>query len=186
MQNIVSQATMLKINHLRCIYEQKDMTTIPTVSAFDLQHYLGTWYEIARLPMKFQPEDSTDISAVYSLNENGSVRVQNRCLDGDGKLDESIGNATAVDAENGKLEVSFLPEGFRWIPFTKGDYWVLKLDENYSTALVGEPDKKYLWILHRQPTLDEATKAEYLQYATSLGYDLTDLIHTVHTGQLTA
>ena len=162
------------------------MSNIPTVSDFDLQRYLGTWYEIARLPMKFQPEDSTDISAVYSLNEDGSVRVQNRCLDEDGKLDEAIGNATPVDLDNGKLEVSFLPEGFRWIPFTKGDYWVLKIDQNYTTALVGEPDKKYLWILHREPTLNAATKTDYLNYAESLGYDLSDLIHTIHTGKSTA
>lgn len=136
--------------------------------------------------MKHQPEDSTDISAVYSLNEDGKVRVQNRCLDEKKQLDESIGEATIVDAENAKLEVSFLPEGFRWIPFTKGDYWVLKLDENYQTALVGEPNKKYLWLLHRSPSLDERTKAEYLAYAKSIGYDLSDLIHTVHTGHKTA
>ena len=107
---------------------------IPTITDFDLTRYLGTWYEIARLPMKFQPEDSTDISAVYSLNEDGSVRVQNRCLDEKGDLDEAIGNATIVDAENAKLEVSFLPEGLRWIPFTKGDYWVLKLDDEIGRA----------------------------------------------------
>ena len=159
---------------------------LTTVSNFNLERYLGTWYEIARLPMKYQPEDSTDISAVYSLNEDGKVRVQNRCLDENQQLDESIGEASIVDAENAKLEVSFLPEGFRWIPFTKGDYWVLKLDSNYQTALVGEPNQKYLWILHRQPTLDEATKQEYLNYAQSIGYDLTDLIHTVHTGNKTA
>lgn len=159
---------------------------LATVSNFDLEHYLGTWYEIARLPMKHQPEDSTDISAVYSLNEDGTVRVQNRCLDGAGKLDEAIGEASIVDAEHGKLEVSFLPEGLRWVPFTKGDYWVLKLDEQYETALVGEPHMKYLWLLHRKPTLDEATKQQYLAYAQSLGYDLSDLIHTVHTSQPTA
>lgn len=159
---------------------------LTTVSNFNLEKYLGTWYEIARLPMKYQPEDSTDISAVYSLNENGKVRVQNRCLDADKKLDESIGEATVIDAEHGKLEVSFLPEGFRWIPFTKGDYWVLKIDANYQTVLVGEPNQKFLWVLHRSPSLDENTKAEYLAYATSIGYDLTDLIHTVHTGQKTA
>ena len=70
--------------------------------------------------MKHQPEDSTDISAAYSLNENGTVRVQNRCLDGAGKLDESIGEATIVDAEHGKLKVSFLPEGLHWVPLPKG------------------------------------------------------------------
>lgn len=159
---------------------------IPTVSDFELNRYLGTWYEIARLPMKHQPEDSTDISAVYSLNENGTVRVQNRCLDKDQALDEAIAEATIVDGANGKLEVSFLPEGLRWIPFTKGDYWVLKIDADYNTVLVGEPDLKYLWLLNRDVTLDEATKQEYLTYAESLGYDLSELIHTVHTGYKTA
>lgn len=84
-----------------------------TISGFNLQRYLGTWYEIARLPMRHEPEDSTDISATYSLNEDSKVRVQNRRLDGQGQLDESIGEATPVDAEHGKLEVSFLPEGLR-------------------------------------------------------------------------
>lgn len=159
---------------------------IPTVSDFELNRYLGTWYEIARLPMKHQPEDSTDISAVYSLNENGTVRVQNRCLDKDKALDEAIAEATIVDGPNGKLEVSFLPEGLRWIPFTKGDYWVLKIDADYNTVLVGEPDLKYVWLLNRDVNLDEATKQEYLTYAESLGYDLSELIHTVHTGHKTA
>lgn len=160
--------------------------TLSTVSNFNLEQYLSTWYDIAHLPMKRQPEDSTDISAVYSLNENGKVRVQNRCLDGDGKLDEAIAEATIVDAEHAKLEVSFLPEGLRWIPFTKGDYWVLKIDPDYQTVLVGEPNKEYLWLLHRGTSLDEATQREYLSYAAPLGYDLSDLIHTAHTGHKTA
>ncbi len=146
--------------------------TLSTVSNFNLEQYLGTWYDIARLPMKHQPEDSTDISAVQSLNENG-------------KLDEAIAEATIVDAEHAKLEVSFLPEGLRWIPFTKGDYWVLKIVPDYQTALVGEPNKEYLWLLHRNTSLDAATQREYLSYAESLGYDLSDLIHTVHTGHKT-
>lgn len=162
------------------------MSDIKTVDHFELNRYLGTWYEIARLPMKHQPEDSTDISAHYSLQDDGKIRVQNRCLDGQGQLDESIGEATVIDAEHSKLEVSFLPEGLRWIPFTKGDYWVLKIDSDYRTALVGEPHQKYLWLLHRDPEIDSSIKAQYLAYAESLGYQLNDLIHTVHTGQDTA
>lgn len=159
---------------------------IPTVSNFEFNRYLGTWYEIARLPMKHQPEDSTDISAVYSLNENGTIRVQNRCLNESKALEESIGEATIVDGPNGKLEVSFLPEGLRWIPFTKGDYWILKIDPNYNTVLVGEPDLKYLWLLNRDVTLDQTTQQECLHYAESLGYDLSELIHSIHTGHKTA
>lgn len=157
--------------------------SIPTVANFDLNQYLGTWYEIARLPMKHQPEDSTDISAQYSLNADGTVKVQNRCLDEKGEVDESLGEAKVIDAEHGKLEVSFLPEGLRWIPFTKGDYWVLKIDDHYQTALVGEPDKKYLWLLHRDVHLDESIKTEFLNYAQSIGYDLANLISTSHTGR---
>jgi apolipoprotein D and lipocalin family protein len=159
---------------------------IPTISNFNLNRYLGTWYEIARLPMRHQPEDSSDVSAVYTLNENNTIRVQNRCLDKDQQLDESIGEATIVDGPNGKLEVSFLPDGLRWIPFTKGDYWILKLDANYQTALIGEPHLKYLWVLHRNVTLDDAILKDYLNYAESLGYDISNLIHTVHTGNKTA
>lgn len=82
--------------------------TLSTVSNFNLEQYLSTWYDIAHLPMKRQPEDSTDISAVQSLNENG-------------KVDEAIAEAIIVDAEHAKLEIRFLPEGLHGIPFTKGD-----------------------------------------------------------------
>jgi apolipoprotein D and lipocalin family protein len=113
--------------------------------------------------------------------------VDNRAFDGDGKLKESLGEAQVVDpAEPGKLVVSFLPEGLRWIPFTKGDYWILRVDEDYRTALVGSPDFDYLWLLHREPDLDAATRDAFLQYARSLGYRLDDLVHTPHTGRRTA
>ncbi len=157
-----------------------------TVASVDLARYLGTWFEIARLPMRHEPEDFTDITAHYSLQDDGKVRVRNRALDGKGELEESVGEASVVDAGNSKLEVTFLPEGLRWIPFTKGDYWILKLDPDYTTALVGSPDRKYLWLLSRQPDIDAATKQEYLEHAGREGFDLEDLIHTPHTGRPTA
>ncbi|KRG42228.1 hypothetical protein ARC78_09800 [Stenotrophomonas pictorum JCM 9942] len=158
---------------------------LPTVPSLELQRYLGTWYEIDRLPMRHEPEDATDVSAHYSLNEDGSVRVQNRCLH-NGELEESIGRATPVDASNSKLEVSFLPEGLRWIPFTKGDYWVIALAPDYTTAMVGSPDRKYLWLLARQPDMDATIREHYLARARQLGFDIEPLIHTPHTGQRTA
>src|SRR5690606_413067 len=97
-------------------------TTVPMV---DLQRYLGTWYEIARLPMRQGPEDYTDITATYSLTPKGTVAGRNRARDGKGEPQESVGEATVVEGSgNAKLEVSFLPDGLRWIPFTKGDYWI--------------------------------------------------------------
>ena len=97
------------------MHQHPELATVPQV---DLQRHLGTWYEVARLPIRFEPEDATDVTAHYSLNEDGSVRVQNRCLRG-GNLEEAIGQAKPVDDTNSRLEVSFLPEGLRWIPFTK-------------------------------------------------------------------
>ncbi|AXK72130.1 hypothetical protein DWG18_07440 [Lysobacter sp. TY2-98] len=159
----------------------------PTVTRFDLSRYLGTWYEIARLPMRYEPPDYTDVSATYSLEADGSVRVQNRAYDGKGELQESIGQARPLDAsDDSRLEVTFLPEGLRWIPFTKGDYWVLRVDTDYRTALVGSPDYTFLWLLHREATLDATTRDAFLATARGLGYDLSKLIQTPHTGRRTA
>lgn len=162
-----------------------DHSPLPTVASLDLQRYLGTWYEIDRLPMRHEPEDATDISAHYSLDDDGSVRVRNRCIH-KGELQEAIGRATRVDASNSRLEVSFLPEGLRWIPFTKGDYWVIALDPDYSAAMVGSPDRKYLWLLSRQPEMDATIRDHYIARARQLGFDVDQLIHTPHTGHPTA
>ncbi len=81
--------------------------------------------------------------------------------------------------------MTFLPEGLRWIPFTKGDYWVMRIDADYTAALVGSPDRKYLWLLARLPQLDENIAQTYLSHAREQGFDLGALIHTPHTGRLT-
>lgn len=163
------------------------MSEPAAVPSLDLDRYLGVWYEIARLPMRHEPPDYTDITATYTIDDDGSVRVRNRALDGDGELEESIGQAVPVEGSgNAKLEVTFLPEGLRWIPFTKGDYWVLRVDPDYRTALVGEPDRRYLWLLHRDPRIDPALREDFLRTAREQGYDLDALIDTPHTGRPTA
>lgn len=158
---------------------------LPTVPSVDLARYLGTWYEIARLPMRHEDRDATDITANYSLREDGKIKIENRCINPDGAREEAIGEATPVDASNAKLEVSFLPEALRWIPFTKGDYWVLRLAPDYSTSLVGSPDRKYLWLLSRTPAMAEEEKQEWLEYARKLGFELDALIHTPQRGAST-
>lgn len=152
-----------------------------TVPSVDLHRYLGTWYEIARLPQRHEPADFTDITATYSLNENGSVRVDNRALDGEGEPEQSIGEAVVVEGSgNAKLEVSFLPDGLEWIPFTRGDYWILRVDDDYQTALVGTPDRKYLWLLART-THPEVTKQQsFLDTAVQQGFELDELIFPRH------
>ena len=155
---------------------------LKTVEKLELDKYLGVWYEVARKPLYFQNKCDHDVTATYTLNENGNVAVDNRCYSKDGSLNQSIGEAFVQNAPfNSKLKVSFLPEAIRWLPFGRGDYWVLKLDENYQTVLVGEPRRKYMWVLSRSPQPDQAVVNEYLEYAKSVGYDVGDVIHTKQT-----
>jgi apolipoprotein D and lipocalin family protein len=168
--------------HLLFAHPMNTHADLKTVPDLKLPRYLGTWYEIARLPMKHEPDGCTDVSAHYSLKENGHVAVLNRCRM-DGEIEEAEGEACPVDNDSARLEVSFLPKGLRWIPFTKGDYWILRLSEDYDVALVGSPDRRYLWLLSRTPSLDEATRTDYLATAQRQGFELAGLIHTPHTGR---
>lgn len=160
--------------------DQSDVVSIPQL---DLNRYLGKWYEICRLPLKWEDETATDITARYSINEAGNVQVDNRCFDAEGKPTQSIGEATTVSGTTSQLKVTFLPEFIRWIPFTDGDYWVLKLAPDYSVSLVGTPDRKNLWLLSRQPQLPQAVVADYLGEARRQGFDLTGLITPRPTGR---
>ena len=97
----------------------------------------------------------------------------------DGSLQQALGEAFISNPPfNSQLKVSFLPEAIRWIPVARGDYWILKLDEDYQTVLVGEPQRKYLWVLSRTQHPDEAVVKEYLDYAKFVGYNLNDVIRT--------
>ncbi|ORW19666.1 hypothetical protein AWC18_13950 [Mycolicibacter nonchromogenicus] len=149
---------------------------VTSVSSLDLDRYLGLWYEIGRLPLRWEHPESSDITATYTRRDDGSVRVDNRCIDENGKPSQAIGRATPVDGHPGRLQVSFLPELLRWIPFTKGDYWVLKIDGAYSVVLVGTPNRKNLWLLARQPVIDPATQEAYLAEATRQGFGLDEWI----------
>ena len=153
-----------------------------TIEKVELDKYLGVWYEVARKPMYFQNKCDRDVSATYTLNENGNIGVDNRCYTKDGQLNQSIGEAFIKNAPfNTKLKVSFLPESVRWLPVGRGDYWILKIDDAYQTVLVGEPRRRYLWVLSRSAQPDQAVVKEYLDYAQSIGYDIGDVIHTKQT-----
>lgn len=142
---------------------------LPTVAQVNLESYLGVWYEIARYEHRFE-KGCSNVSATYSLKENGDIKVVNRCTK-EGAVSEAVGVAHTTDATNSKLRVSF----FR--PFY-GDYWIIMLDDMYRYAVVGDPSREYLWILSRTQVLDEAVKQEILQKLPQLGYDTTPLIWT--------
>lgn len=159
-------------------------TSVQAVSQVDLNKYVGQWHEVARKPLMFQKDCAYNVTANYRLNAKGNMDVDNRCYKADGTMKQSTAEAYVQNAPaNSKLKVSFLPKAIRWIPVARGDYWVLKIDQDYQTVLVGEPSKKYLWVLSRDPEPNKAVVDEYLNYAKSLGYDLSDLIYTPYKAQ---
>ncbi|MDE1163694.1 MAG: lipocalin family protein [Acidobacteriaceae bacterium] len=122
---------------------------LKTVDHVDLSRYLGKWYELARLPNRFEKKCDRDVMAEYTL-DGETVRVVNTCIKADGKATQSKGKAKVVDAATkAKLKVTFF-----W-PFY-GDYWIVGLDSEYRWAVVGEPSRKYLWVLSRTKTLSDA------------------------------
>lgn len=147
---------------------------LPTVQSVDLNRYSGTWYEIAMLPNRFQAMCVADTRALYRP-DGEAVSVTNQCRTVDGKTEQAEGVAKVVEGSQGaKLRVSF----FR--PFY-GDYWVLELDPDYRWALVGEPSRKYAWILARDTSLDPATLERLLARAEALGFDRQAFVRTPHT-----
>jgi len=159
---------------------QAETAAPQAVDRVDIQKYAGKWYEIAHLPMYFQRKCIANINAEYSVNEDQTVNVLNSCRTANGEMISSEGVAYPQNRGNSKLKVSFLPKGLRWIPFTKGHYWVLRVDPEYKVALVGGPSNKYLWILSREPQLDEATYQSYINTAKDYSYDVTKLIKLPH------
>lgn len=151
-------------------------TPVTPVPAVDLNRYLGLWYEIFRLPLKWVDGEASDITAFYTLREDGKIDVDNRCLDEERKPSQALGVARVVDDSNAKLKVNFLPALIRWLPVGDGDYWILKLDPEYRYSLVGDPERHYLWLLAREPHVPDEVRNEYLNYARLLGYNLSNLI----------
>ena len=156
------------------------MRVVPSV---DLVRYCGTWFEIARMPNKFQNDCVSDVSATYSLLPDGQVSVVNRCLKSNGEFTEVEGRARRArdSGPNTKLEVRFAPAFLSFLPFVWGDYWIIDLAEDYSYAVVGEPDRTYLWVLSRSKQMDESLLSEVLARVRNQGYDTTSLLRTKHT-----
>ncbi|HUD95152.1 lipocalin family protein [Sphingobium sp.] len=157
---------------------------ITTVAHLDLARYLGTWFEICRLPLKWEDVQARDITATYSLEADGSIKVDNRCIVEDGKPDQAIGQAVPTDASKARLKVSFLPQYLRWLPFTKGDYWVMRIASDYTVALVGTPDRANLWLISRTPQLSDEVRGDYLSSAAAQGFDLATLITPLQSGNV--
>jgi apolipoprotein D and lipocalin family protein len=148
---------------------------VKPVDDFELEKYLGKWYEIARLDHSFE-QGLTRVTADYSLRDDGGLKVVNRGYFAErNEWKEVEGKAYFVRGSNqGYLKVSFFG------PFY-GSYVVFELDrENYQYSLVCGPDKSYLWLLSRNPDMKEDIKNSLIAKATALGFDTSKLIYVNH------
>jgi apolipoprotein D and lipocalin family protein len=141
------------------------------VPSVDLNRYAGKWHEIARLPNRFQRDCAGEVTATYSLRPDGKITVLNQCRAADGRSKSATGTARIANAKgpSSKLKVTFF-----W-PFS-GDYWIIGLDPDYRWALVGGPGHKYLWVLSRDPHMDDTVYARIVDLARSQGYDVSRLL----------
>lgn len=143
---------------------------LETVPFVDLNRYLGTWYEIASFYQRFQ-KDCVATKATYTLRDEETIDVLNECRikSFDGKLKTAKGTAKVVDKEtNAKLKVTFF-----W-PFY-GKYWIIDLGKDYEYAVVGHPNREYLWILSRTPTLKPEVLNAIRARIRQKGFDLEKL-----------
>lgn len=146
---------------------------IDPVRDFDVTRYMGKWYEIARLDHRFE-RGMTNVTATYSLNDDGTVQVVNRGLR-DGERKSIQGTARFLD------EPSVASLGVTFFPGFPGGYHVFALDPDYRWALVSGPNRGYFWILARQPQMDDATWQRLVGIAQDNGFDVNGLIRVDHT-----
>ena len=161
----------LLISAIACVdMKKQDRTALQTVGHVDLNNYLGVWYEIARYPNRFQ-KGCLGSRATYSLRPDGKISVLNECYDeATNKLRKAEGKAWVVDkTTNAKLKVSFF-----W-PFS-GHYWIIELGKDYEYAVIGHPDREYLWILSRAEEMPGDIYKEILSRLEKHGYNTSRLL----------
>ena len=146
------------------------------IDSLNVPRYLGAWHEIAKYPNFFQKKCMSDTVARYSALPDGSIRVDNRCKQEDGKVIDAFGQARQIgDANSPKLEVRFAPAWLSFLPFVWGNYWVIDIDADYQLVAVSEPKREYLWILARTPSVSSKAYDELLSRLDKRGFDLKKL-----------
>jgi len=152
---------------------------VRTVEHVEMSRYVGQWYEIARLPNRFQKDCVANVTAQYTARPDGDLDVLNQCERAGGKRHQAAGRARMVDPHShAKLKIRFAPEWLSWLPFVWEDYWILALADGYSYAAVGDPSRQYLWILSRAPTLPDDVYDTLLNRLTAQGFDTASLVKT--------
>jgi len=161
---------------------EHDVRPVPQV---DLARFAGTWYEVARLPNRFQADCASDVIARYEPRPDGTLQVLNACRTPTGRVETDVGRAWPADKDQrnpAKLKVSFMPRWLQWLPVGKGDFWVVMLDPQYRYAVVSEPTRQHLWVLARTPAPPADDLGRIVDRLAAQGYPTHQLVLTRHTG----
>ena len=177
---------LLGLGLVSCSTTRSRVDAPVTAGTVELSRYTGRWYEIARLPMPFQKANEAAI-AEYGTNAGGTISVHNIAVRPDGSQRDIRGYATVLNPpENTKLTVRFKTWFGPLIPVPKdGNYWILHVDEHYEEAMVGTPNRKYLWLLARTSTIPETRYAALVGKAQQLGFDTSRLLSVPHPQEIT-
>jgi apolipoprotein D and lipocalin family protein len=158
------------------VWAQTSAPALTPVASIDVPRYMGTWYEVAKFPNRFQKQCVRNTQASYSLQADGTVRVVNRCTQSDGVSKEAEGAARQIGpATSPKLEVRFAPAWLSFLPWVWGNYWVIDLDANYQWVAVSEPRREFLWILSRTLQMEPVVYQALLVRLAANGFDVGKL-----------
>jgi len=160
---------------------------LPTATSVDLSRYVGKWYEIARLPM-WAHRNCLRSTAEYRLLDSGDIGVRNACVTEDGERQSIEGVATIIDQEHhAKFNVVFDQWAAKLAAFflssEEGNYWILHVDPEYRYAVVGTPDREYVWILARTQNIPESTYQDLVMFSQGLGFATENLIRATPVPQ---
>ena len=160
---------------------QAALPPVATIASLDVPRYMGTWYEIAKFPNRFQAKCLANTRAQYLAQTDGSVQVLNSCTTADGTID-ALGLAKQVGAANSpKLQVRFAPAWLSWLPQVWGDYWVIDLDAEYQLAAVSDAKREYLWVLSRTQQVNAKAYDALIERLKAQHFDVQKLERSVQT-----
>lgn len=152
------------------------LPAVTTIASLDVPRYMGTWYEIAKFPNRFQAKCVANTRARYLAQTDGSVQVLNSCTTADGSTIDALGKAIQVGAATSpKLQVRFAPAWLSWLPMVWGDYWVIDLDADYQLAAVSDAKREYLWVLSRTPQANAKAYDALLDRLKAQHFDVKNL-----------
>jgi apolipoprotein D and lipocalin family protein len=153
------------------------------VDSVELTRYAGRWYEAARIPNKFQNQCAGDVVVHYALRNDGRIDLVNRCRTSAGKVDEARGLARKAGdgSSSAKLEVRFAPAILSFLRSVWGNYWIIGLGPEYTWAVVGTPNREYLWILSRTPEMSATSYERALEIAKGNGFDVARVVKTTNS-----